>query len=231
MSKWKFEYIETKLIVPAEENANSMTEQEFNKLIHNIQKSGGLSSAITCYKKENGSFVIISGHHRFKACVKLSFVKVPVIYALESDLEKDEIIALQLSHNSLHGQDDKGILKRMFNEIQSIDFKFFANIDIDEVGSIKTDNFSFSAELIHYTVSFVLYKEPFVNFAELLNVTDDLTKTSDLIIIADGNENENKLLELIKKAKKEYNIKSSGVALSKIIELAKLGLKSTKSTL
>ena len=38
----------------------------------------------------------------------------------------DEIVALQLSHNSLHGEDDKGILKRMFAEIQSVDFKSFA---------------------------------------------------------------------------------------------------------
>ena len=113
MSKWKFETINTKDILNAELNANRMTDEEMAKLIKNIQKSGGLSSAITCYKRADGKFVIISGHHRFKACVKLNFVQVPVIYALESDLTKDEIIALQLSHNSLHGSDDKGILKRL----------------------------------------------------------------------------------------------------------------------
>lgn len=226
MSKWKFESIDIKDIIPAEINANKMTEEEFKKLIQNIQKSGGLSSAITCYKKADGLFVIISGHHRYAACVKLTYVTVPVIYALEEDLTPDEIIALQLSHNSLHGSDDNGILKKMFEDIQSMDFKFFANIDIDEVGSVKTENYSFTPELVHYTVSFVLYQDAFDNLKEILGIVDELRPTSDLVIVADGSDTEDSFLKLISDTKKEHGIKSSGIALSKIIELANVGLKS-----
>ena len=94
MSKWKLDTIDIGLIDEAELNANQMTEQAFERLVTNIKQSGGLSSAIGCYKRENGRFVIISGHHRYRACVKLRYKEVPVIYANEKDLTKDEIIAL-----------------------------------------------------------------------------------------------------------------------------------------
>lgn len=230
MNKWKSGYIEVQKIVPAETNANKMSESDFNKLMRNIQKSGGLSSAITCYLRNDGKYVIISGHHRYAACVKLGYAKIPVIYAEEQDLTRDEIVALQLSHNSLHGSDDKGILKRLFEEIKSIDFKEFANIDIDEIGPFKVDNFSFSPEMVHYSVSFVLYEDAFNNLKELLEVTDLAVSKSDVVIIADGQDTENELLTLLKDVKVQYSIKSSGIALSKIIELAKSALQSTIST-
>lgn len=231
MNKWKFGHIEVQRIVPAELNANKMTEADFKKLMENIQKSGGLSSAITCYVKSDGKFVIISGHHRYEACVKLGYSKVPVIYADESDLTRDEIIALQLSHNSLHGADDKGILKKMFEEIKSIDFKTFANINIDEIGSLELDNYAFAPEMVHYTVSFVLYENAFNNLKSLLELTDEAVPKSDLVIIANGEDTEDELLTLLRDVKKEYQIKSSGIALSKIIELATQSFSSTKSTI
>lgn len=218
MSKWKFELVDIKDINPAKVNANKMSDADFNKLVSNIQKSG-LSSSITCYKKNDGTFVIISGHHRFMACVKLSYVKVPVIYADEKDLTNDEILAIQISHNSLHGTDDKGILKKMFEEIKDIDFKNFAHVNIDEIGKISTENLSFSPEIIQYSVTVMLYSDVFNRFQEILDVLDANIDKSDLVVVADG-ENESNFLKLISEVKKKYNIKSTNIAFSKIIDLA-----------
>ena len=73
------------------------------------------------------------------------------------NLDKDEIIALQISHNSIGGTDDKGILKRLMDEISSIEFKEFAFIPVDDMN--MEDMFSASVVPIqeHYRVSFVLY--------------------------------------------------------------------------
>lgn len=228
MSKWKYEEIETSQIQASEINANKMTDEDFNKLMQNIQKSGGLSSAITCYKKPDGTFVIISGHHRFAACVKLSYVKVPVVFAEEKDLSKDEILALQISHNSLHGSDDKGILKRMFEEIQSVDFKFFANIDISEIQGLAVDSFSFSPELVHYTLTLVLYQDAFDNVKEVFDIVDENVSKSDLVIVANGENCEEDFLMALRDARKNYKVRSSGIAFAKIIELAAKGLKEMK---
>lgn len=218
MSKWKFQMVDAKNIHPAKVNANRMSDADFNQLVSNIQKSG-LSSSITCYKKNDNSFVIISGHHRFRACLKLSYVKIPVIYADEKDLSNDEILAIQMSHNSLHGTDDKGILKKMFEEIKDIDFKNFAHVNIDEIGKISTENYSFSPEILQYTVTVILYSDVYNKLQEILGILDESISKSDLIVVAED-KNENDFLKLMSEVKKKYNIKSTNMSFSKIIELA-----------
>ena len=153
MNKWKQAIVSIDQLEETQVNANKMSEAAFNRLVENIRISGGLSSAIGCYRRaEDGKFVIFSGNHRKKAAELLRILEVPVIYAEEADLTKDEIIALQLSHNSLHGDDDKGILAKLFAEIQQVDFKEFVNITIDEVKPIDTKGVSFSVDSEHYTV-------------------------------------------------------------------------------
>ena len=81
-NKWKQASIDISLIDEASVNANQMSEHDFNRLVENIRISGGLSSAIGCYRKtDTGRYVIISGHHRYRAAVKRRYREVPVIYA------------------------------------------------------------------------------------------------------------------------------------------------------
>lgn len=222
--KWKYAKVSIDEIVPAKMNANRMTEEEQSRLTKNISMSG-MSSVITCYKKEeDGKYVIISGHHRYKSCLALGYKEVGVLYAEEHDLTSDEIIAIQTSHNSLHGTDDKNILKKLFEQIQSIDFKEFAYIDIDEIGSIDTSSANFTPETEEYTVSVVLYKNDMRRLKDLLGILDDTTSKSDLVILADGNENEDLMLEAMKAVKSKFDIKSSSTAFAKILELATLAI-------
>lgn len=224
-NKWQFAYIKIEDIVPAELNANKMTDGDFDKLVRNITISGGLSSVITCYKRTSDEkYVIISGHHRYRACVKAGYTKCPVLYADESQLSRDEIIALQLSHNSLHGEDNKGILKRLFDEIQSIDFKEFANINVAEIGTIDTFQSSIVPMSEHYTVSLILYKDDIDTLDKLVgDIKEDMSK-SELIILANQDNNEEMLMALTKEINNRYNIKSANISFSKILTLAKYAL-------
>lgn len=227
-SKWKFDWVELDLIEPAKLNANRMTDEDFKALVRNIGKTGGLSSAITCYRKEDGRFVIISGHHRYRACVKNGYDKVPCIYAEEADLSRDEIIALQTSHNSLHGSDDKAILKKLFEEISSIEFKEIAHIDVDEIGSF--DSFSTSVVPVseHYSVALTLYKDDLEHLLDLMEVAKENIQKSDLVILANQNNTEPILMELNRLLKKNYNVVSSSTAFAKILEMAKKYMEDDK---
>lgn len=220
MRKWKQGMVDICLIDEAEINANKMTDEEFEKLKSNIRLSGGLSSAISCYKKEDGRFVIFSGHHRYRACVQLRYKEIPVIYADEKDMTKDEILALQLSHNSLHGEDNKGILKRLFSEIQDVKFKVFAHIDINEIQSIDVSTSSFSLESEHYSVCVVLYKSSMDKLDELLEIVDEQKTRNDVVLLADGEKNEQFFLELMKSIRNKCEIRSPNIQFSKILELA-----------
>lgn len=222
-NKWKVITVSISDIVGTPVNANSMDKEDFNKLVTNIRKSG-LSSMIACYKrKEDGKYEIISGNHRFMAVCKLGWSELTILYADEEELTRDEIIAVQLSHNSLHGSDDKNILKKLIDEIESIDFKEFAHISMDDIEV----NDMFSSSLVpvseHYKVSLVLYKKDIDLIEDLLELVEEEKQSHEMVILADGNGNEDEFLDLIAKVKKDHKIKSSSIAFSKILEMAKGG--------
>lgn len=222
MSKWKQAIVGIDQLEETQVNANKMSDAAFNRLVENIRISGGLSSAIGCYRrKEDGKFVIFSGNHRKRAAEQLRILEVPVIYADEEELTNDEIIALQLSHNSLHGDDDKSILARLFAEIKQVDFKEFANITIDEVKPIDTKGVSFSVDSEHYTVSLIFYRKDYELLQELLGVIGDATQKSDLVVLADSDQNEDEYWHLSKEVRDKYNILSTNTTFAKILELAK----------
>ncbi|MBT7350801.1 ParB N-terminal domain-containing protein [candidate division WWE3 bacterium] len=222
-NKWKVKEVDVAKIEKTEVNANHMGKRDFDKLCQNISKSG-LSSMIACYLRKDGKYVIISGNHRYRACVKLGYSKLNILYADEKDLTKDEIIAVQLSHNSLHGEDDKGILKRLFAEINNIEWKEVAHINVD---TLDVDDM-FSGSIIsvseHYRVGLVLYRKDMELLDELLDIVKEENRTADLVILADGKKNEDKFIDALSVVKTEYEIKSSSIAFSKILDLAKIGM-------
>lgn len=223
MAKWKLAEVAIEKLQESELNANVMTDAYFNRLVENIKISGGLSSAIGCVKKGD-VYQIFSGHHRYRAAVQLRYKTVPVIYAEEEDMTNDELIALQTSHNSLHGEDDKGILRRLFEQIQSIEFKEFANIDINEITPIAVDNIGFGVEQEQYSVSLVFYKKEKALLEELLGIVAEQTTTHDMVILADANDNEEFYLQLMKAIERKYQIKSTSTRFQKLLELAKKAL-------
>lgn len=219
-NRWKYEKVDINLIDEADMNANEMTGEDFAQLCDNIGKSG-LSSVPSCYKKENGRFVMISGHHRLRACKKLHYKTIGILYCLESELSKDEIIAIQLSHNSLHGHDNTSILKKLFEQIQSVDFKQFAHVNVDEIPPVSTDGISIFALKENFVFTVILYPDSFENIDELFGDIREQASKSDALILASEKENEKLLLTLQTEIGKQYNIKSPSVSFAKLLELAK----------
>ena len=228
-NRWKYEKVDIGLIDEAEMNANEMTGEDFATLCDNIGKSG-LSSVPCCFKKSNGRFVMISGHHRLRACKKLHYKSIGILYCDESELSKDEIIAIQLSHNSLHGQDNRSILKKLFEQIQSIDFKKFAHINIEEVSPINTDGIDIYALKENFVFSIILYPNSFESLDELFEDIREQAKKSDTVILASQEENEMAFLRLQQEIGKEFNIKSPSTTFAKLLELAGERLKEIKNS-
>lgn len=220
--KWKFCEVSIEDILPTEVNANEMTAEDYNQLVSNIKKSGGLSTALTCYRqKSDGKYRLVGGNHRWKACVDLAIKTAPVVYADEDDLTRDEIIALQTSLNSLHGEDNKGILRRLMAEIKSVEFKEFAHINMDELGKIESESVSIVPISEHYCVSFILYKSDIDLLDDLLGQINESMGKSEFIVLAEKEKNEPMLLELLSRVSKKYDVKSSNTTLSIILSKAK----------
>lgn len=222
--RWKYKVVDIDLIDEAELNANEMTGEDFAALCENIGKSG-LSSVPCCYRKENGRYGMISGHHRLRACKKLHYKTIGILYCDESELSKDEIIAIQLSHNSLHGQDNRSILKQLFEQIQSVDFKKFAHVNMDEVGSLDTNGISISVMKETFTFTIILYPNSFETLDELFGDIREQARKSDVILLADQEPNERVLLGLQKEIGDKFDIKSPSITFAKLLELAQERLK------
>lgn len=225
--RWKYDKVDINLIDEAELNANEMTGEDFAALCDNISKSG-LSSVPCCYKKANGRYVMISGHHRLRACKKNHFATLGILWCDESELTQDEIIAIQLSHNSLHGQDNQSILKKLYEQIRSIDYKKFAHINIDEISPVSTDGISVYALKENFVFTIVLYPNSFENLDELYGDIREQAKKSDALILAHQEDNEMLLLKLQQEIGNQYNIKSPTIAFAKLLELAKERLEEIK---
>lgn len=225
--RWKYDKVDIRLIDEADMNANEMTGEDFATLCDNIGKSG-LSSVPCCYKKLDGRYVMISGHHRLRACKKLHYKTIGILWCDESELSRDEIIAIQLSHNSLHGQDNRSILKKLFEQIQSVDFKKFAHINIDEISPVITDGISVFAMKENFVFSIILYPNSFENIDRLFEDIREQAKKSDALIIASQEENEMIFLKLQQEIGNQFNIKSPSITFSKLLELAKERLDEIK---
>ncbi len=225
--RWKYDKVDINLIDEAELNANEMTGEDFAALCDNISKSG-LSSVPCCYKKANGRYVMISGHHRLRACKKNHFATLGILWCDESELTQDEIIAIQLSHNSLHGQDNQSILKKLYEQIRSIDYKKFAHINIDEISPVSTDGISVYALKENFVFTIILYPNSFENLDELYGDIREQAKKSDALILAHQEDNEMLLLKLQQEIGNQYNIKSPTIAFAKLLELAKERLEEIK---
>ena len=226
-NRWKYEKVDINLIDEADMNANEMTGEDFAQLCDNIEKAG-LSSVPCCYKRSNGRFVMVSGHHRLRACKKVGFKRIGILYVTEEELMQDEAIATQLSHNSLHGEDNQSILKILYSKIRSVDFKQFAHVNVDEIPPVSTDGISFFALKENFVFTVVLYPDSFENLDELFGDIREQASKSDALILANEKENERLLLKLQAEIGKQYDIKSPSISFAKLLELASERLKEIK---
>lgn len=217
--RWKYEKVDITLIDELEVNANEMSAEDFAQLTDNIAKSG-LSTVPTCIKKKNGRFLMISGNHRLRACKKLRYKMLGILYCNEDEISQDEAIAIELSHNSLHGEANVSILKKLFESIQSVDFKKFAHVNVDEIKPISAEGIDIIAMQENFVFTVILYPNSYDSLDSLFGDIREQARKSDAVILASEDDNEKTLLKLQSEIGKEYGIKSPSITFAKMLELA-----------
>jgi hypothetical protein len=109
-------------------NARFMRHDTFQQLVKNVKRDGGLTSTPFAWKNPEGKWVVLSGNHRVKAARAAGFTEAAFIVT-EDELTEAQRVAIQLSHNSLTGEDDPATLKQLYESIQEIDLKQYAGLD------------------------------------------------------------------------------------------------------
>jgi hypothetical protein len=101
-------------------NAHIMPPEMLERLTENIKNEGRLESLPLTVARKNGKFEIISGHHRVRAARAAQLAEFFVL-ADTRNLPRSKVVAKQLAHNSIFGQDDTQTLKKLYEELDSID--------------------------------------------------------------------------------------------------------------
>ena len=144
-------------LVHVEKNARYMSKGMIDQLAENVSKDGNLASLPFCWRKEDGSFIVLSGNHRKDAAEAAGIAQVLILYTDEV-LSNSQARAIQLSHNSLSGQDNPTILRELWAEIGDLEFRVYSGLDeqylqtIDPVSiiSIKDEALRFEVLSLYF---------------------------------------------------------------------------------
>lgn len=121
---------------PAPLNAHFMPKAVFDTLKGNIERDGNLSSLPFCWKRGEGDFLILSGHHRAEAA-KTAGVPYILILFTDTELSEGQRIATQLSHNALVGQDNPTQLRELWNQIDRVEWKVYSGLDDAKLATMQ----------------------------------------------------------------------------------------------
>lgn len=203
-------------------NARIMGKQAFSQLVKNIKRRGGLESLPYCALKD-GSVEIVSGHHRVRACREAGITEIPILLDT-NEMTRSQIVAKQLAHNSLVGTDDKDILRQLYNEMDSIDDKLEAFIDIDELKPEKLDEGEILklAETPHFkTMSFIFTDKEYDDVDKILDrLEEEGAKDARVCDMKDFEP----LVKKLEASKKLNKVKNAAVAMDLLVlsEYAKM---------
>lgn len=208
-----------------EKNARYMSRTEYDALVNNIKRDGQLSSVPFC-AKENDEYIVVSGNHRIKAAIDAGLQNIQIMVG--ENLSNDQIRAIQLSHNSIVGKDDMVILRELYDEIKSSDFKAYSFIDtsiFEELEKIDVNIIQPTNEFISFNIMF--FDAEFSKFEDIINEIRINEKAVEALLPTPKQDYE-KFIEVVGKIRKDFDIKDYGTSLIKMAELANETLKKVK---
>ncbi|MER6633519.1 ParB N-terminal domain-containing protein [Streptomyces sp. NPDC000987] len=118
-----------------EVNARYMRKEEFDRLVENIRRDGCLTSTPLIYsggEYEEGHELVLSGNHRTMAAVEAGLDEIDCML-IEEKLTRQQLVAIQLSHNAIAGQDDPATLKQLYEELDDVDWRAYSGLDDEQL--------------------------------------------------------------------------------------------------
>jgi len=214
---FKIAIVNVKELEFLEKNARFMRNETFQNLVNNIKRDGALSQLPFCYLQENGKYKVLSGNHRSKAAIAAGLEEIPVMYT-DEPLTKDEQISIQLSHNSISGEDDPFILLELYNEIEDLDMKYYAGLDdkqLEQLESVTVEGLT-EAQLDYLMLTFLFLPD---EAEEMVRVFDKARDFISSDTVAVRMKEYDRLLDAQAKTQVAYNIHNGATSLMLIMDI------------
>jgi hypothetical protein len=210
-------------------NARYMTREQQDRLTSNIKHDGFLSQLPFGIRRSDGKYKIISGNHRVKSAIKADLEKILILYGDELNFDDKRQLAVQISHNSISGQDDLVLLKSLYMDLDDLFLKQYSGIDEKLLFDCKTLDLSAIAEkdLELYSLTFMfceVHRERVERLLDALEQKVGLDGESTNIIVGDPD----RFISIMTKVQKQFGIKNRSTALLKMCELCEKAIDDIK---
>ena len=117
-------------LLDGHENARYMKAAQFQQLVENLKADGVLTSTPLIHKG-----VIRSGNHRVQAALKAGIAEGWCL-ELVGDYPPARLLAIQLSHNAIAGEDDPSILATLWKALP-FEEKRYSGLTDESIGKIQ----------------------------------------------------------------------------------------------
>ena len=201
------------------DNARFFKRETFRQLRDNIAADKRLSSVPLCYRYPDGKLEVLSGNHRVQASIEAGIPLIMVLVITE-ELGKSKRIAIQLSHNSLVGEDDQSILANLWAQIENTKDQLYSGLDSEAVqalGEVELVNFS-TPQVPAHMVTFMFTDGEKEHLSEILDLLEQQVKKSGTVYICPSSEYE-PFLQLLSDTKNAENIRDTSLAMVRLLEV------------
>ena len=199
-------------------NARYMKPEEYQKLVANIKKDGQLTSVPFCYYNERNEIEVLSGNHRVMASIDAGLNEIEVMIC-KNNLTKEQALAIQLSHNSICGQDDEELLRKLYGKLENLEFKEYSGLTDDFLNYCKEVEKDFKVPNLSYQALNLLFlPDEIEEIKQILATISDLLNNNHIL---SNMKDYDEYLETSTTISKCLNIKNPSTTFLAMIKLAK----------
>lgn len=212
--------VELDALVEQELNANQMTAAQNHQMVENMRSRGSVESVPYCAQPEgeDGPIEIISGHKRCRNARQVGFKSILALVD-RHPMTRSEIIAKQLAHNALAGEDDPQILNLLLETIESPELLLATGLEKDvlphEVAP-PADLFTPRPDFRWKTISLIFLPHQMERLETLI---DHFRGEQDLVIAALEDQWQ-RFLDAVEHVGRIKQILATGAVIDYLIEIA-----------
>ncbi|MEW2568339.1 hypothetical protein [Streptomyces sp. NPDC047070] len=172
-----------KTLTGLELNARYMRHEQYQQLVSNLREDEALTSTpFIWHDTATGLRHILSGNHRVKAAIEAGIEEIHWLETSEP-LTESKRLAIQISHNSIAGEDDLAILKTIYEKIDEIDLRQYAGIDdatLELLAELDSPSLG-EANLSFQTLAIVFLPDDLKDAQDVLRDALGLASSSDAV--------------------------------------------------
>lgn len=198
-------------------NARFMKGEQFRTLVKNIERDGVLTSVPLVRTLPGGGWRILSGHHRVKAAIEAGIERAECMILDDPNMNRQQEVALVLSHNAIAGEDDPSLLKALYDELDDTDWRWYSGLDdraLDLLDKVSTESLS-EANLDFSTVNLVFLPHELEAAEEALFEAKKRAGVAKMWLA--GLEQYEPTLEALETAQGAYGVGNTATALGVIL--------------